>query len=181
MPRYLAFLRAVNVGGRLVKMDELRRICESIGLKNVETFIASGNVVFESATKDGRVLEAKIEKTLAEKFGFEVPVFVRTTAELVAIADHQPFTPGELDAAVSLNVGFLADNLPAAAKQNLSGLQTPMDSFHVHQRELYWLSRQRQSESTISLVKLERAMGCRATFRGMNTVKRMASKFCSQR
>ena len=62
--RYVAFLRAINVGGHVVKMDRLRRIFESMRFRNVETFIASGNVIFEAAG-NADVLERRIEKGLA--------------------------------------------------------------------------------------------------------------------
>jgi uncharacterized protein (DUF1697 family) len=64
MPRYIAFLRAINVGGHTVKMDVLRQHFAALGFSNVETFIASGNVVFETTAKNTRTLEQKIEKHL---------------------------------------------------------------------------------------------------------------------
>ena len=66
MPRYVAFLRAVNVGGRIVKMDALRGHFAAAGFANVETFIASGNVIFDTRAKAGPALEAKIEAALEE-------------------------------------------------------------------------------------------------------------------
>lgn len=61
MTKYIAFLRAINVGGHNVKMDELKKYFESLGFSNVETFIASGNVIFEASAKDAAKLEKKIE------------------------------------------------------------------------------------------------------------------------
>ncbi|MBK7317116.1 MAG: DUF1697 domain-containing protein [Anaerolineales bacterium] len=69
MTRYFTFLRAINVGGHTVKMDVLRQLFESLGFSNVETFIASGNVIFEAKTADGKSLEKKIEKALKEALG----------------------------------------------------------------------------------------------------------------
>ena len=77
MPRYVAFLRAVNVGGRVVKMEALRRIFESAGLTNVETFIASGNVLFDSGSRSEKALRAKIEKSLQNELGYSVVTFLR--------------------------------------------------------------------------------------------------------
>ena len=70
--RYIAFLRAVNVGGRVVKMPVLKKAFESLQLSNVETFIASGNVVFETAASDVLKVERKIESRLREALGYEV-------------------------------------------------------------------------------------------------------------
>ena len=69
MPRYVAFLRAINVGGHTVKMEDLRRLFETMGFANVETFIASGNVIFESKSKNTQAMERKIENHLRESLG----------------------------------------------------------------------------------------------------------------
>ena len=78
MPKYLAFLRAINVGGHTVKMDHLRQIFESLGLSNAETFIASGNVIFDVKAGNVKTLEKKIENKLHEALGYEVAAFIRT-------------------------------------------------------------------------------------------------------
>ncbi|NUO79794.1 DUF1697 domain-containing protein, partial [candidate division KSB1 bacterium] len=97
MPQYLAFLRAINVGGHTVKMDQLRRLFEALGFANVETFIASGNVIFTSPSKSTKALEKKIEKHLHESLGYEVATFIRTTAELAVVAQYKPFSATELN------------------------------------------------------------------------------------
>src|SRR5215831_8752107 len=88
MPKYVAFLRAINVGGRTVKMEELRRIFDAIGFSNVETFIASGNVIFDSKSKATRAIEQKIETALLKSLGYAVDTFVRAIPELTRIANH---------------------------------------------------------------------------------------------
>lgn len=110
MPRYIALLRAINVGGHnAVKMDFLRRLFESLGFSNVETFIASGNVVFETASKNAQALERAIEERLREALGHTVATFIRTDAELAAVASYKPFGQSDLDGAAALNIAFLAD------------------------------------------------------------------------
>lgn len=177
MTRYIAFLRAINVGGHTVKMEALRAIFESPGFSNVETFIASGNVIFETAPKDTKTLEDKIEKKLKDVLGYEVVTFVRTAVELAAIANYKPFKKLEVDAAKALNVAFLIDSLDDSSKKKLMGLKTDIDDFHVHGREVYWLCLKRQSESTFSNVVFEKAVGRRATFRGINTIRKLAEKY----
>jgi uncharacterized protein (DUF1697 family) len=178
MPKYFAFLRAINVGGHnAVKMDFLRRLFESLGFSNVETFIASGNVVFESASKNAQALEREIEKSLREALGYEVATFIRTDAELAAVARYKPFNQSELDGAVALNIAFLADGLDDKSSQRLMTLRTEIDDFHVHGREIYWLCREKQSSSKISNAVLEKAIGHKSTLRGANTVKKMAAKY----
>src|SRR5213593_2754461 len=128
MFRFIAFLRAINVGrGRTVKMQSLRQIFESLGLSGVATFIASGNVIFEATTRDTKTLERKIEKRLREVLGYEVPTFIRREAELAKIANYQPFRQSKLDAAVSMNIIFLADRPDQKFKQRLRELRTNTD------------------------------------------------------
>jgi uncharacterized protein (DUF1697 family) len=175
MSRCIAFLRAVNVGGRVVKMDALKAQFEALALTNVSTFIASGNVIFETRARDMAALEQKIEKRLLGAFGFEVHSFVRSAAEVAAIAACRPFDQHELESAASFVVGFVARPFDAAQQKIVRGFNNELDAFHAQGRELYWMSRNKQSESKFSNAAFERALGLRATFRGMNTVQRIAS------
>jgi uncharacterized protein (DUF1697 family) len=180
VPRYIAFLRAINVGGHTVKMDALRQIFAALGFARVETFIASGNVVFETAAHDTQALEQQIAGTLRAALGYEVATFVRTPAELAAVAQYRPFPSPILEAAMALNVAFLAAPLDAAAEQKLLTLRTDIDEFHAHGREIYWLCRKKQSESTFSNAVLEKTLRRQATFRGLNTIQKMAAKYAAE-
>src|SRR5262245_43574496 len=109
MPKYVAFLRAINVGGHVVKMDHLRSLFEALKFSNVETFIASGNVIFDSKTTDTKALESKIEKHLKQQLGYEVITFLRSLPELKAISAYKAFHDKELSNETNtLYVGFLA-------------------------------------------------------------------------
>ncbi len=180
MHKYIAFLRAINVGGHTVKMDVLRQLFEALDFSGVETFIASGNVVFETATKNAQTLEKKIEQQLRTALGYEVATFIRTDAELAAIAKYQPFSPTALKTAQAFNIAFLADVLDAAPQEKLMALKTDIDDFHVHGREIYWLCRKKQSESTFSNAVLEKTIGRASTIRGVNTIQKMAAKYAAQ-
>jgi uncharacterized protein (DUF1697 family) len=175
--QFIAFLRAINVGGHTVKMDDLRRLFESLGFSDVETFIASGNVIFETGAKDTQALEKKIEQRLQDALGYEVATFVRTDAELADIANYQPFRPAELETAAALNIAFLAAALDDKSKRKLKALKTDIDDFHIHAREIYWLCRKKQSESTFSNAVLEKTIGRPSTLRGVNTVKKIVAKY----
>lgn len=177
MPKLFAFLRAINVGGHTVKMDHLRHLFESIGLYSVETFIASGNVVFEADETDLQALERTIERHLAAALGYQVATFIRTEAELPPIAAFQPFAPADLEQAVAYNIGFLHDPLNEATTHKLMALKTESDDFCAHGREVYWLCRQKQSESTFSNAVLEKTIGQPSTLRGMNTVRKMVERW----
>ena len=180
MYRFIAFLRAINVGGgRTVKMQSLREVFESLGFSSVVTFIASGNVIFETTMKNTKTLERKIEKGLREVLGYEVPTFIRTEAELAKIANYRPFRQSNLDAAVSIDIILLADRLDQRFKQRIRQLRTKMDAFHVRGREIYWLRRRKQSGSPFSTVPLEKTLSRPFTIRGADTIKKIASKYCS--
>ncbi|MEK7328685.1 MAG: hypothetical protein AAB217_25850, partial [Chloroflexota bacterium] len=82
-----------------------------------------------------------------------------------------------LQSAQALNVAFLAGPLPDEAKKALMGLKTDIDDFHVHGREVYWLCRKKQSESAFSNALFERTLKIQTTFRGFNTVVKLAAKY----
>ena len=179
MATCFAFLRAINVGGHTVTMEELRRLFEGLSLKKVETFIASGNVIFESPSKDMPALQKKIEAHLRKSLGYEVKVFIRSGAELAAIAPYKPFKQPEVESATALIVALLDVPVPAKAKQALLSFKTPADAFHVHGREAYWLCKIKQNESPFFKVGFEKALGLPATARNMNTIAKIAAKYAS--
>ena len=178
MPRYIAFLRAINVGGHTVKMDYLRTLFEALGFSNVETFIASGNVIFDSKSKSTRALEKKIEAFLQEKLGYAVVTFIRSAKEVATVAGYEPFNAA--DPKVERNVvyiAFLADTPAEEAKQKLLSFATEDDELHVSGREVYWRSHKQMSESEFSGARLEKILGVPATLRNFTTIKRLGSKY----
>ena len=181
MTRYFAFLRAINVGGHVVKMDRLRQIFEALGFSRVETYIASGNVIFESKSRNVKTLEKKVENALREALGYEVVTFIRTETELAEIANYQPFPQSDIATALSVNVVFLAETLNETSTLGLMALRTDIDDLHLRGREIYWLCRKRQSESTISNVVFNKTLGQPATVRGVNTVRKMSAKYAGSK
>jgi uncharacterized protein (DUF1697 family) len=167
MFRFIAFLRAINVGGgRTVKMQALRQVFESLGFFRVATFIASGNVVFETTTKKTKTLERKIERALKEALGYEVRTFVRGEAELAEIANHRPFPQSKFDETWQSNIIFLADSLNEKLKQSVDALRTNTDAFEVHGQEIYWRRRRKQNKALFFTVPLEKILGPAFTVRG---------------
>ncbi len=174
MSRYIAFLRAINVGGgRTIKMESLRQVFESLGFSNVGTFIASGNVMFETRTKNGKSLEKKIEKSLQKELGYEVATFLRTDSQLSKIAHYKPFPQSKINSASEFNIILLSDTLDKKLKQKLMELNTDTNDFHIHGREVYWLRRKQHGKSTYSTVPFEKVLGKRFTIRSGKTIQRM--------
>src|SRR5262245_32903397 len=167
MPKYVAFLRAINVGGHTVKMEQLRGLFEAMGFSKVETFIASGNVIFESPSPSPKTLEKQIETALHEALGYKVATFIRTPEELAEIAAYKPFKASEMEGCM-LYIGFVADTPGDEAIQKLlTTYTTEIDEFHVAGREVYWLCRKKQSESEFSGARLEKTLGVPATMRNV--------------
>ena len=177
MPRFIAFLRAINVGGHNVKMETLRSLFVELGLANVETFIASGNVIFETNARKVKMLEQKIADHLKAALGYEVATFLRTDTEVQAVANYQPFADEEMNAALALNIGFLAEPLSREALDKLFTYRNEMDDLHVQGREVYWLCRMKQTESPFAKAGFEKITKTKATFRGVNTVRKLAAKY----
>lgn len=178
MTKYVAFLRGINVGGHNVKMEHLRGLFEALGFANVETFIASGNVIFDSPSKNAKTLERKIESSLREALGYEVATFIRSTHEVASVAAYRPFPDAESAAGGdALYITFLADEPSDEAKQKVLSLATPFDEFHFAGRELYWLCRKKISDSEVSWAALAKALGAQSTMRNSTTVRKLAAKY----
>lgn len=176
MPKYVAFLRAINVGGHVVKMDQLRELFAEMGFANVETFIASGNVVFNSTSKNTQSLERKIEKHLEAELGYAVGTFVRSTAEVAEIATYNPFKK-EARETDTLYIGLLSESLNKQTVDKLQACSSELDLFHVRGREFFWLLRTRISDSKFFGPLLERTLGAKTTLRNANTFRRLAAKY----
>jgi len=177
MTRYVAFLRAINVGGRIVKMDKLRALFASMGFAGVETFIASGNVIFD-AGPNAKSLEKRISDSLRKALGYEVGTMLRTTAEVDEVARHTAFPASELGKpGTSLHVGFMAQAFTPKSRTTALSFLPPGDEFHLHRSELYWLTRTGVGNSDFSLARLEKALGYLGTFRNVTTVRKLAEKY----
>ncbi len=148
MPRYVAFLRGINLGNRRLPMSRLKELFEELGFADVKTFIASGNVLFSTKSKDTRSLESKIAKHLEISLGYDVDTFIRTLDEVVAVGTAKIF-PEDGREGISLYVSFLQEKLPADIAKKLAALRTAHDEFHVTAREFYWLCRIKSNESKI--------------------------------
>ena len=172
---YVAFLRAINVGGRVVKMSELKKVFEQLGLDNVATFIASGNVIF-SSRKASAALGTHIETGLQRALGYAVATMLRSTTEVAAVAEYEAFSPTALGAA-SVYVGFMRERPSSAAVRKALALQTDTDELHVKDREVYWLARKNIAEASITGAAIEKALQTPVTFRNINTVRRLAAKY----
>lgn len=178
MPQYIAFLRGINVGGHRVKMDRLRGLFEELGLTDVSTFIASGNVIFSADSRDVESLKDDIERHLAQGLGYDVSTFLRTPAQLEAIVSFE--TPAvEPTGQSTSSVYVILMDAPATdeMRSTLTSLGSEVDEFRFSGAEVYWRVQGKLRESPLFGGGLERALrGTSTTTRNMNTLRRIVSK-----
>ena len=170
--RFVAFLRAINVGGHVVKMDRLRVEFGAMGFTDVQTVIASGNVLFTASSGDADALEQRIERHLEQALGYPVATFLRSPAQLATLVANEPYT--DRVATASLYVGFLKSTPPDARRERAVALRSEMDEVSVREREIFWMCRTRSTDSTVSAARLEKALLAPATFRNVTTVRKLA-------
>jgi uncharacterized protein (DUF1697 family) len=183
MTQYIAFLRGINLGKRRVKMEELRHLFEKMKFSNVATFIASGNVIFESGFKNPKEVEAVIETKLARALGYEVDTFVRTRAEVAALAVAKPFKAVDMASSTNtMNVGFFKQPLDPDLARKFTAIRTDVDEFCVAGREYFWLCRIKMSESQVWTLPQVRALKFpTSSMRNLRTVRNLADQFPATR
>jgi uncharacterized protein (DUF1697 family) len=177
MSRYVAFLRGMNLGGRRIENEELRRHFEEMGFEKVATFRASGNVIFSSSGREAEgKLAQRVEAELDERLGYDVPVFLRSIDEVAAIAAQRPFDAKRVEKSKGkLQISLLAKKPSAAARKRVLALASDEDLLAIDGRELYWLPSRGISESNLDLKAIDFALGP-GTIRTMGTIEQIASK-----
>ena len=137
VPTWVALLRGINVGGKnLLPMTDLAGLFEEAGCAGVRTYIQSGNVLFTASRARAEKLPGLIASGIADRFGYQVPVLLRTAADLGETIRQNPF----LEAGASenwLHVLFLADQPDAGRVAALDPLRSPPDAYAVRGREIY--------------------------------------------
>ena len=157
-------------------MDRLRELVEVLGFQQVETFIASGNVIFSSTSRDVHAMEERIARHLKEALGYGVPTFIRSQSELESIATFEPSEPAPTDQ--SVYVIFLPEAADVELRRSLDNLRSDTDRFEFAGREAYWLIRGKLSESPLFGVDLTKVTGrAPMTMRNMATVRRLVAKY----
>lgn len=171
MKKHIAFLRAINVGGtKIIKMDHLKKMFESFGLSNVQTYIQTGNVVFE--TQAATNLEAKLEKQLEDTLGYRVEVFIRSMDELAKIVSQDHFDAQETD---TLHVVFLREKPAKMLADILKKYNSAADEFAVIGSEVFNLRHDRD-KSVFSNNFIEKIFGT-ATTRNITTLKQIFENY----
>jgi uncharacterized protein (DUF1697 family) len=170
---YIALLRAVNVGGRVVKMAELLRVFEAMGFGRIQTYIQSGNVLFAS-DESPAALRGRIEPEIEAAFGFPVTVVLRTTAELERAVAQCPFAAESASEHKGLYVAALATIPAPEGADRLRVAYNGSDEWRIVGREVYLLYYQGAGVSKLTNALLERHLGVAATSRNWRTITTLA-------
>lgn len=165
MTTCVAFLRAINVTGRFVKMADLAAAFQALGHADARTYIQSGNVVFSTASRSLVRLQQTLERELEPHLGFRSEVFVRTVAELQAIVARGQTLGEGVAAQGEVNVCFLQSPLTPEQAVEVRGWDSDIDRFEAAPREVFWLCQTGQSQSRFSNAVLERRLRQRSTLR----------------
>ncbi len=171
MTTYVALLRGINVGGhRRVPMDDLRRVAESVGHADVVTYIASGNVVFDSPAREPRALADELELALLDRFGFGVEVVVRSAEEMTEVVTQNPFVARRAHTR-DLYVAFARDPIPG--EPAIDRTYDP-DEFCIAPRVVYLHTPAGFGNTRLNAAALHRVAGSSVTTRNWNTVTKLA-------
>src|SRR6266849_1862580 len=166
MPAYIAMLRGINVSGqKIIKMDNLRALCGDLGFRNVETYVQSGNVVFQTAIESPLDISKRMGGKILQSFGFEAPVVVRTSKEMRDVIANNPFLKEKDVDSSKLHITFLSESAPKGSAKKLGELSTSPDRFYAALREIYLYCPSGYGRTKLSNSAIEKALSMRATTR----------------
>jgi uncharacterized protein (DUF1697 family) len=173
MPVIVSLLRGVNVGGHQVKMDALRGLYESLGLRRAETFIQSGNVVFATQSRDLVRLAKRIEDAIEKSFGFRCDVILRATGEMRDALARNPFAARpEIDPA-RLLITFLAADPDPEGCAKVRAMDIHPEELHIDGREVYVYFPNGMARPKLSWPLIGKCLKTPATGRNLSTVRKL--------
>jgi len=172
---YVAFLRGINLGGKnRLSMTELAAMFAAAGCSDVKTYIQSGNVLFKANARMAARVPAAIQQRIAGRFGYRVPVVLRTAAELAAVARNNPFLSSSADIQ-RLHVMFLDEKPDSRKVAALDPTRSPPDEFRVRGREVYLHLPNGVARTKLSNEYFDRTLATLSTGRNWQTVLKLAA------
>ncbi|MCL6603282.1 MAG: DUF1697 domain-containing protein [Paenibacillus sp.] len=174
MITYIALLRGINVGGnKIVKMQDLKTMFQSLEFHNIRTYIQSGNVVFESDNLETTAISGVIEQRIKEVFGFEVFVILRTLEEMEKAIMNNPFELSGNEDYKRLYISFLTSEPSVEALEKLQPYLDGPDKLCFVGKEMYVLYETSVSKSALFKVPMDKILGTPSTTRNWNTVNKL--------
>lgn len=174
MQTYIAILRGINVSGhKLIKMELLRTMFNNMKFKNVETYIQSGNVIFQTARTKCTDLEKKIAKKIVAELKFEVPVLVKTLQEMIEVVENNPFIgKGQVDE-TKLHITFLSQEPEKNNVDKIAGEVYTHDKFVLAEKTVYLLCPDGYGNTKLNNTFFEKKLNVTATTRSWKTTKEL--------
>jgi len=170
----ISLLRGVNVGGHnQIKMDALRALYESLGLRDPHTCLQSGNVIFRAKERDLVPLTRRIQKGIERRFGFRPEVILRTASELRDVIARNPFATRRGIEPSKLLVTFLAGDPGREARDKILGIKADPEELRMEGRELYIYFPNGMARPKLSWAVIEKTLKTSATGRNWNTVTKL--------
>ncbi|PRX56477.1 DUF1697 domain-containing protein [Flagellimonas meridianipacifica] len=172
MKKHIALLRGINVGGhKKIKMAELREVLSCNGFQEVQTYIQSGNIIFQTKSQTSLELAKKIKQLIEDKFGFQVPVLVITAGELRNLLDNNPFAEKP-----EKNLMFftLLKTTPDSEKvSDFKKYQFENENFHFTENCVYLSFSDNYRNSKLNNNFIENKLGVEATTRNLKTMEKL--------
>jgi uncharacterized protein (DUF1697 family) len=166
----------MNLGNRRLPMSRLKEVFEELGLEDVETFIASGNVVFSDKAGDTAKLESRIARHLEKSLGYGVDTFVRTVEEIAALGRAKVFDEDGREG-VTIHVGFFQQALAPETARKFAAIRTGEDEIVLRGREYFWLCRVRTPDSKVWSLPETRALRLpTSTMRNISSIRKLIAK-----
>ena len=171
--RYIAILRGINVGtGRKVPMADLKKLCENLGLHDVQTYIQSGNVVFELPQPEPlSELEIRLQKAFTQAFGFDIPVLIRTAEEWAETISKNPFLSENDDGRLYLTC--LQKEPAPESLEKIKALQYLPDRYEIIGRDVFLFCTSGYGSSKLSNSFFESKLKVPGTTRNWKTVMKL--------
>ena len=178
MQKYISILRGINVGGkRKILMKDLKEIYQNLGFSDVETYIQSGNVIFNSDNLDKKEISQKLEKAIFEKYNFEVPIIIRTKEELINIQSSNPFVKNKEEKQELINNLHLTFLEEIPTTENIGKAKEieskTNDKFEIIENNIFVFCEGKYHTSKLTNNFFEKKLKTKATTRNWKTIEKL--------
>lgn len=180
MIKYLALLRGINVSGHnMIKMDALKKMLENMGFQNVETYIQSGNVFFDSEEENAASVGFKIKQEISKVFGYDVPVIMVSKTDFELCFKNNPFLKEQECDIKKLYVAFISKELTTAAINDLKTSNFKPDEAAIDSNRIYIKYAIGAGKTNLDQKYIEKKLNVVATIRNWNTVTKLLEMYNS--
>jgi uncharacterized protein (DUF1697 family) len=175
---YIGFLRAVNVGKRQVRMERLRQVLSEHGFRDVETHIQTGNVKVTSPMRSAAKVEKELHRLISDAFGFDVPVVVRTPAQLRRLAEEAEQLDSPIAPDARRYVTFMTGDLDPDGVEALHAWDVPTEAARVLGTDIVLFLSDGVQGARLTHARIERLTGAVGTARSITVVRALADRWC---